>query len=123
MHGSNVSNAVVSGGLGGDHDCPPFGQPHYTVDQVAEMWSISRDTIRRLFAAEPGVLQIVRPGNCYKRTYSTLPIRRACSTAFTGGSLCGEQSLKKKLPTLCAEKMTYFEPLGIRRSNSKSDQR
>jgi hypothetical protein len=38
------------------------------------MWNISRDTIRRMFLREEGVLKIVRPGNRYKRTYITLRI-------------------------------------------------
>ena len=74
MHQSSAASAFVDAAFPGDGNSPAFGQQHYTVDQVAEMWSISRDTIRRLFAAEPGVLKFVRPGNRYKRTYSTLRI-------------------------------------------------
>jgi excisionase family DNA binding protein len=74
MRQSSITSVFPDGAFRSEGNCPAFGQPHYTVDQVAEMWSISRDTIRRLFAAEPGVLKIVRPGNRYKRTYSTLRI-------------------------------------------------
>jgi hypothetical protein len=35
----------------------PSGQPRFSVEQVAEMRSISRNTIRRLFGAEPEVLK------------------------------------------------------------------
>jgi excisionase family DNA binding protein len=49
-------------------------EKHYTVDQVAEIWNISRDSVRRLFLSEDGVLRITRPGNRYKRTYTTLRI-------------------------------------------------
>jgi hypothetical protein len=51
-----------------------FNQPHYTVDQVAEMWNMSRDCIRRLFLREPGVLKIARSGSRHKRSYTTLRI-------------------------------------------------
>jgi excisionase family DNA binding protein len=65
MHQSSATSAFADAAFPGDGNSPAFGQQHYTVDQVAEMWSISRDTIRRLFAAEPGVLKFVRPGNRY----------------------------------------------------------
>jgi hypothetical protein len=70
------NSSTLPGDNGGLASIPqfPFDQRHYAVEQVADMWNISRDTIRRLFAAEPGVLKIVRPGNRYKRTYSTLRI-------------------------------------------------
>ena len=42
---------------------------HFTVQQVAVMWGLSDETIRQLFAAEPGVLRL---GN----NRSTLNTRR-----------------------------------------------
>ena len=33
-------------------------EPHYTVAQVAAAWSVSTDTVRRIFANAPGVLKI-----------------------------------------------------------------
>lgn len=68
------SNTLNSNGLSADRTETAFGQHHYTVEQVAEMWNISRDTIRRLFLGEEGVLKIVRPGSRYKRSYITLRI-------------------------------------------------
>ena len=53
---------------------PVFREPHYTIDQVAEMWNLSRDSVRRIFLAEPDVPKISRPGNRYKRSYVTLRI-------------------------------------------------
>ena len=38
------------------------------------MWSISPDTVRRLFRDVPGVLKIVRPETKRKREYITLRI-------------------------------------------------
>jgi transcriptional regulator GlxA family with amidase domain len=49
-------------------------EKHYTVEQIAEMWNLSRDSVRRLFLAEAGVLKISRPGTRYKRAYTTLRI-------------------------------------------------
>lgn len=49
-------------------------QTHYTVEQVAEMWNMSRDSVTRLFRDEPGVMKITRPGNRYKRAYTTIRI-------------------------------------------------
>ena len=36
----------------------PHGERHYTVSEVASLWSLSRDSVRRIFRREPGVLVI-----------------------------------------------------------------
>jgi excisionase family DNA binding protein len=51
-----------------------FDQRHYTVDEVAEMWNMGRDTVTRLFRSEEGVMKLTRPGSKYKRTFTTLRI-------------------------------------------------
>lgn len=33
-----------------------FAERHWTVAEVAKLWGVSKDTVRRLFAKEPGVL-------------------------------------------------------------------
>jgi hypothetical protein len=40
------------------------------------MWNLSEDTVRRLFAREPGVLHLGREvkGGAYRRSYTTLRI-------------------------------------------------
>jgi hypothetical protein len=53
---------------------PIFSERHYTVDEVAEMWNLSRDSVRRMFQSEPDVPKIARPGSRYKRCYVTLRI-------------------------------------------------
>jgi hypothetical protein len=53
---------------------PAFSERHYTVDQVAEMWNLSRESVRKMFLSEPDVPKISRPGNRYKRSYVTLRI-------------------------------------------------
>jgi transcriptional regulator GlxA family with amidase domain len=32
------------------------GERHYSVSEVANLWALSRDSVRRLFRREPGVL-------------------------------------------------------------------
>jgi hypothetical protein len=46
---------------------------HYSVDELAAMWGMSDDFVRRLFAQEPGVVVFFkyRPG---KRTYRIMRI-------------------------------------------------
>jgi transcriptional regulator GlxA family with amidase domain len=46
---------------------------HYTVTEIAELWRVSTDTVRRLFEDEPGVIVIFKfkPGT---RPYRTLRI-------------------------------------------------
>jgi hypothetical protein len=52
-----------------------FTEHHYTVAEVAAMWNLSKDAVRRMFQNEPGVLLL---GNTSlrrrKRPYTTLRI-------------------------------------------------
>ncbi|MEI9972317.1 MAG: hypothetical protein WDO73_09855 [Ignavibacteriota bacterium] len=59
------------GGRGVNQDA---NDKHHTVDEIAEAWNLSKDTIRRIFLVEEGVLKIVRPGTRYKRSHTTLRI-------------------------------------------------
>jgi len=36
----------------------PFVEYHYTVAQIAKMWQLSSDSVRRLFGQEPGVVDV-----------------------------------------------------------------
>lgn len=47
---------------------------HYSPDELGQMWTLSADTIRRLFEQEPGVLVIERNGKRFGRRYRTLRI-------------------------------------------------
>ena len=47
---------------------------HYTPDELGEMWSLSADTVRRLFEREPGVLVIEHARGRATRRYRTLRI-------------------------------------------------
>jgi transcriptional regulator GlxA family with amidase domain len=46
---------------------------HYTVAELAERWNLSRDTIRRMFESEPGVV-VFKHAKLNKRVYRTLRI-------------------------------------------------
>ena len=50
-----------------------LNERHYSVQELAECWNVSPCTIRRLFAGEPGVLNLGRPSN-RKRIYRPLRI-------------------------------------------------
>ena len=69
-----------------------FKERHYSVDDVAEMWSLSPDPVRKLFEHEPGVLVLGNHGARSKRRYTTLRIpesvvervhRRLCNPDLT----------------------------------------
>lgn len=51
-----------------------FQERHYTVAEIAETWSLSRDEVRKIFESEPGVLVIGNGGTRSKRRYRTLRI-------------------------------------------------
>ena len=47
---------------------------HYTPEEIASIWNLSVDTVRRLFEGEAGVLIIERPRLRSRRRYRTLRI-------------------------------------------------
>jgi hypothetical protein len=51
-----------------------YDEQHFKPDELAELWGVSGDTIRRLFRDVPGVLVIDRPEKMHKRSYSTMRI-------------------------------------------------
>lgn len=67
-----------------------FQEPHYTVDEIATAWKLSRDTVRKIFEKEPGVLVFGSERSRRKRGYHTLRVpesvmervhRRSCNPA------------------------------------------
>ena len=69
-----------------------FTERHYTVLEIAKMWSVTVDVIRNLFAREPGVMVIGDLGSRIKRRYTTLRVpesvlervhRRLCNPDLT----------------------------------------
>jgi len=47
---------------------------HYKATELAEQWSLSPKVVRKIFAAEPGVLKVDRPELRNKRGYCSLRI-------------------------------------------------
>jgi hypothetical protein len=57
----------------------PNPERHYKSSEIAELWNVSEDVVRRMFADEPGVLKFGEPTRLvgrgkYKRRYSYLRI-------------------------------------------------
>lgn len=50
---------------------------HYAVAEIAEMWNLSADKVRELFADEPGVLVIGQQHAHRKRRYVTLRVPKS----------------------------------------------
>jgi len=59
----------------GPAEVPRFAIRHYTVAEIAALWSLSDDAVRKIFEKEPGVLVIgeTHP-TLRKRRYTTLRI-------------------------------------------------
>lgn len=51
-----------------------IGERHYTVDEIADVWKLSHDKVRRLFENEPDVLVLENHSSFSKRRYRTLRI-------------------------------------------------
>ncbi len=60
-----------AGGPGPKH---VFEERHYTPAEVAALWKISLDTVRRMFRNESGVLALGRVKRRGRRGYATLRI-------------------------------------------------
>lgn len=52
----------------------PAFERHFSPDELAELWGLSSDTMRRLFEREPGVLVVEHTKNNARRRYRTLRI-------------------------------------------------
>ena len=53
---------------------PLVKEKHYSPDDLAELWGVSVDSIRRIFRDEPGVLKMGDKSPKHKRQYLTLRI-------------------------------------------------
>jgi hypothetical protein len=51
-----------------------FAQRHYTVAEVAGLWNLSSDAVRKLFQDEAGVFVLGSQEPSHKRRYTTLRI-------------------------------------------------
>ena len=88
---------MASNAISLDHSDPAplarFQERHYAVAEIAELWNLSLDVVRKLFEREPGVLVLGDHGSRSKRRYTTLRIpqsvvervhRRLCNPDLTG---------------------------------------
>ncbi len=54
---------------------------HFSVQEIAEAWGLSSQTVREIFRAEPGVLHIGKPtrrsGRAYTRRYELLRVSQS----------------------------------------------
>ena len=55
---------------------------HYSPSELAELWGLSSDTIRRLFQDEPGIVTIGGRNPRRKRRYVTLRIPQSVAARF-----------------------------------------
>jgi len=52
----------------------PAAERHYTASEIAALWHLNAETIRRLFQDEPGVVILQTPVKKGKRPYKTIRI-------------------------------------------------
>jgi hypothetical protein len=72
---SSHNSAAHSGGAAAVPEAPRvFEERHYTVAEVAALWNLSVDAVRKLFRNEPGVLVLGRNKRRGTRGYMTLRI-------------------------------------------------
>jgi hypothetical protein len=57
-------------------------QAFFTVSEVAKMLKVSPDKVSRLFAKEPGVIDLGAPERLHKRRYRVLRIPAAALNRF-----------------------------------------
>ena len=49
-------------------------EKHYSIGELAKLWELSENTVRRIFNKEPGVLQLFHGESRFKRGYTTLRV-------------------------------------------------
>jgi transcriptional regulator GlxA family with amidase domain len=61
-----------------------LSKPAYTVNEVAALTGMSRQTVTRMFESERGVIVIARPETLHKRGYRSIRIPRAIYERVVG---------------------------------------
>jgi hypothetical protein len=69
-----VGSITESAGLSESTSTDLGSERHYSVAELANLWNLSENTIRRMFDNEPGVLQWGSQETRRKRAYTTLRI-------------------------------------------------
>lgn len=52
----------------------PAFEKHFSVSEVAKLWGLSENTIRRMFTDEPGVVEWGSVESRFRRAYKTMRI-------------------------------------------------
>lgn len=55
-------------------ETPAAGEHHYSPSEVAALWNLNVETIRRIFQDEPGVVVLQAPSKKGRRPYKTIRI-------------------------------------------------
>lgn len=78
---ARMRRSTIQTGVGDGDRTPPGAlgrtkatERHYTAAEVAELWQLSINTIRRIFYEEPDVIVVRRPMGKSKQRYRTLRI-------------------------------------------------
>jgi len=53
---------------------PAAAEPHYSAAELAAVWNLNVETIRRIFQDEPGIVVLQSPVKRGKRPYKTIRI-------------------------------------------------
>ena len=83
-------------------------EKHYRVKELAALWSLSTKTITRIFAHEPGVIQVTSDFST-KRKYATLSIPE--SVALRVHERLGQQPLQAALPGVNPLRVVHLRDL------------
>ena len=66
----------------------PALEKHYSVEEICKLWGFSDKTVKKIFAAERGVLRIGRQGSSTRRGYETLRIPESVLLRVHARLLC-----------------------------------
>lgn len=67
-------HAAVSDSLPASSGPSSFAERHYAIAEIAELWNLSPDAVRKVFQDEPGVMVLGGQGAGHKRKYTTLRV-------------------------------------------------
>lgn len=68
------SKLEITSGAGGTEHSLLCTEKHYSVAELAHIWKLSQNTVRRIFENEPGVIKWGASETRFKRRYVTLRI-------------------------------------------------
>jgi hypothetical protein len=62
-----------------DNHMEMFDERHYTPEEIAELWHLSSNKVRYLFANEPDVIKDIKPETRNKREYCSMRISESAA--------------------------------------------